>query len=294
MPVFTIPRKRKLKDEPEGCVIVYKGRSKTFDSPVICENFIGRSLAAYKCSKNYNKTLLVWDSARPHKTPQTLKKLKELDIDSILVPGRTTPFLQPADLMWFKELKRIYHEKWTSWWLNDRKAFTRNGNLKSPGYVKAMKWFMEAWNELDKDVIISSFEKTGITYSNPDNYNSVLKYVLENSTMPGSILEEEEDCDEINGFNCECHDSYDEEDSSFDSRDASVDDDDSSSQSDSSNGSVSESEKDSSSQSEIGSDVASSSYDEDYELYEGPKSSKKDTSKKSKSFYFYIKKLFRL
>ena len=34
-PVFVLPRKRQLKFEPDGCLIVYKGTSKTFDSQVI-------------------------------------------------------------------------------------------------------------------------------------------------------------------------------------------------------------------------------------------------------------------
>ena len=170
-PIFVIPRKRKLKDEPEGNIVVYKGKSKTFDSNVICDDFLGRSISSFMVRKSFDKALLTWDNANPHKTSQTKRKLKDLNVTDILIPPRTTPFCQPADLMWMKLLKAKYHVKWTLWWLNDRKAFTRRGFLKSPGYVRAMKWCIEAWNELDREIIIRSFEKTGITCSNEENFN---------------------------------------------------------------------------------------------------------------------------
>ena len=119
----------------------------------------------------------------------------------ILIPPRTTPFCQPAYLMWMKLLKAKYHVKWTHWLLNDRKAFTKRGFLKSPGYIRAMKWCIEAWNELDREIIIRSFEKTGITCSNEENFNSVLRFVMRESNLPGSIVEEEHESDELNGFN---------------------------------------------------------------------------------------------
>ena len=123
-----------------------------------------------------------------------------MKIEDVLVPPRTTAFCQPADLMWIRELKKKYHAKWSSWWLSDTKAFTKAGNLKSPGYVRAMRWFIEAWNELDVEIIKSSFELTGITCSNRENFNSVLRHVLENADLPGKILDDVHESDELAGF----------------------------------------------------------------------------------------------
>ena len=69
---------------------------------------------------------------------------------------------------WFKVMKAKYHEEWTSWFLNDRKAFTKNGNLKSPGYARAIDWIVKIWNELDRDLMIRSFDTFGITCSNQE------------------------------------------------------------------------------------------------------------------------------
>ena len=98
-PVFIIPRKRKLKDEPLGW-------------------FLGRSASSYMISKGFKKAMLTWDNATPNKTTQTKHKLKVMTLDDVLIPPRTTPFLQPADLSWMREIKRMYHAKWTNWWLN--------------------------------------------------------------------------------------------------------------------------------------------------------------------------------
>ena len=85
--------------------------------------------------------------------------------------------------------------------LNDPKAFTRHGNMRSPGYVRVMKWIIECWNELDRDLIRNSFDGTGITCSNKENFNSVLRFVLVNGHMPGRILQDKCGDDDLVGFN---------------------------------------------------------------------------------------------
>ena len=301
-PVFIIPRKRKLKDEPLGCIIEYKGNSKTFDSNVIEERFLGRSVSSYMISKGFKKAMLTWDNATPHKTPQTKHKLKEMTVDDVLIPPRTTPFLQPADLSWMREIKRMYHAKWTNWWLNDKHAFTKENNLKSPGYVNAMKWVLEAWDQLDKDIIIRSFESTGITCSNEDNFNSLLKYVLQNTYFPGRILDDVDESDEIVGFvdngdtGSEDGDTGSEDgDTELDETDTESDETDTESDETDTESDESEKESDESGTETIDSDTSSdeserSESENEIEIYEsdsnigftGPTTSKNANAKKSK------------
>ena len=98
--------------------------------------------------------------------------------------------------------------------INDPKAFTKNNNMKSPGYVRVMKWVIECWRELEKDLIIKSFEGCGITCSNEENLNSLFRYVLSNGHMPGTYIEKATGNEDIIGFDSEPESNQDDENSS--------------------------------------------------------------------------------
>ena len=55
---------------------------------------------------------------------------EENNISLEFIPPRFTSILQPADEAWFSELKRAYHQKWTEWYLNDERTFTKAGNMQ--------------------------------------------------------------------------------------------------------------------------------------------------------------------
>ena len=98
--------------------------------------------------------------------------------------------------------------------INDPKAFTKNNNMKSPGYGRVMKWVIECWRELEKDLIIKSFEGCGITCSNEENLNSLFRYVLSNGHMPGTYIEKATGNEDIIGFDSEPESNQDDENSS--------------------------------------------------------------------------------
>lgn len=49
-------------------------------------------------------------------------------------------------------------------------------------------------------MIKKSFDSTGIMSSNEHNFNSVLRNVLENSSIPGTVVDVSNNDEEINGF----------------------------------------------------------------------------------------------
>jgi len=101
-----------------------------------------------------------------------------------------TSFLQPADVGWFRSLKAQYHSKWQEWYLTEPKSFTKSNNIKSPGYCKVIQWISEIWNQFDPEIIVKSFASTGITSQHPDDYNHILRSVLNNQLIPSEILDE--------------------------------------------------------------------------------------------------------
>ena len=65
-------------------------------------------------------------------------------IDFKWIPMRMTPFLQPADQSWMRPIKLAYGRNWNNWL---RTAYKPAGNMKSPGYARAVEWVTEAWDD---------------------------------------------------------------------------------------------------------------------------------------------------
>ena len=100
------------------------------------QTYIDRIFMPHKLRNDYKETHLFIDNAPCHKTFEVLNKFHENNIGITFIPPRMTSTLQPADVDIFRSLKASFHQRWTDWYINEPKAFTKNHNLKSPGYVK--------------------------------------------------------------------------------------------------------------------------------------------------------------
>ncbi len=132
---MVIPRKKPLRnfDCPSNVIAVYKSKSKTFDSNVMIESFADRVLLPHLRSRNQRAALIYLDNASCHRNLKVLNHFRDNKVKIKYIPPRMTSFLQPADVMWMKFIKRRYTEYWTNWWMHDPKAFTKSHNVKSPG-----------------------------------------------------------------------------------------------------------------------------------------------------------------
>ena len=62
-----------------------------------------------------NKRLLVWDAYRCHTSISTREKMTKLRLDTAIVPGAYTKFIQPANVVWnscFKAHLRTHYDSW--------------------------------------------------------------------------------------------------------------------------------------------------------------------------------------
>ena len=84
--------------------------------------------------------------------------------------------------------KLQYYEKWQHWMLNEPKSFTPAGNLRSPGYGKAIKWISEIWTEFDSTILARSFDQCGITSGNPDDYHLQLRQFVRTQKFMDTIV----------------------------------------------------------------------------------------------------------
>ena len=190
LPIVVIfPRVNTLKDFncPDNIIVVYKTKP-TFDSLTIKESFVERVLVSHNRLRGIRKSVLVLDHATCHTTSNFKESLKVNNVDACFIPKRFTNLLQPADVAWFKPFKAQYTEKWNNWFLTSgNKTFTKNGNMRSPGYVQSIKWLLEIWADMDPQIIIESFQSCGILEQNEENYHKVLKKILNEGRMQNII-----------------------------------------------------------------------------------------------------------
>ena len=54
-------------------------------------------------------------------------------------------------------------ERYDEWMANGQHTFTAAGNMRAPPRREIVQWIIEAWNDLDKDIIVNSFKCCALT-----------------------------------------------------------------------------------------------------------------------------------
>ena len=116
-------------------------------------------------SLSFSKRLLVWDILDCHMDDSVSKSLKQRKIESLLIPGGCTKYVQAPDVSWNKAFKAKVSEKYDEWLFTDEiKNLTDAGNLKSPSCV-IVKWILKAWEELTPELVSRSFKACALNIS---------------------------------------------------------------------------------------------------------------------------------
>ena len=82
-------------------------------------------------SLSFSKRLLVWDTYECHMEGSVSKSLKQKKIESLLIPGGCTKYIQAPDVSWNKPFKAKVSEEYDEWLSTDGiNNLTDAGNLK--------------------------------------------------------------------------------------------------------------------------------------------------------------------
>uniref|UniRef100_A0A914DMW1 DDE-1 domain-containing protein n=1 Tax=Acrobeloides nanus TaxID=290746 RepID=A0A914DMW1_9BILA len=126
----------------------------------------------------FNKRLLVWDSFRCHSSDETKKVLKKIKLDTAVVPGGCTKFVQA-------KIKQQYDD----WMMHGNKTTTLDGNTKAPSMNIYLNWIVEAWKGLSNECIAKSFKACGITNAVDGSEDDEIHCFKANGAIPsGRIL----------------------------------------------------------------------------------------------------------
>ena len=92
----------------------------------------------------FRKRLLVWDTFEAHMTDKVKLSLKEMKVESALVPGGCTKYIQAPDVYWNKSFKGYITEMYDDWLANGVHQFTEAGNMKSAPRRMVVEWIINA------------------------------------------------------------------------------------------------------------------------------------------------------
>ena len=116
----------------------------------------------------FNKRLLAWDSYEAHMTEDVKLRLKEINTESVIVPGGCTKHIQAPDVVWNKPFKQKVAELYDEWLSNGVDEFTESGNMKPVPRRLVLDRILTAWKTLPKEMVESSFKKCTLTIDDND------------------------------------------------------------------------------------------------------------------------------
>ena len=168
----TIPKEK----WPKG-VVVSANEKGYIDADMVCfwlENIWRKRKNSFFCKKS----VLIYDSSRPHLTDEVKQKVKKFS-DLVVIPGGLTSKLQPLDLSVNKSFKDRMREKWENWMVNGYHSFTKSGSMKRASYAVVCQWIDECWGEVTENCIKNGFNAANICDYPTDPSNTVITEVNE-------------------------------------------------------------------------------------------------------------------
>ena len=94
------------------------------------------------------------------------KDLKEMNVDSVIIPGECTKYIQATDACWKKPLKVRMTELYNQWLSQGVHQFTEGGNMKPTCRKRIIEWVLDAWYHLSMENIIKLLKCYGLNHAN--------------------------------------------------------------------------------------------------------------------------------
>ena len=85
-----------------------------------------------------------WNSYECHTTDNMRKDLKEINVDSVIIPGGCTEYIQAPDVCWNKPFIVRMTKFYDQWLSEGVHQFTKGGNMKPPSRKIITEWVLDA------------------------------------------------------------------------------------------------------------------------------------------------------
>ena len=130
---------------------------------------------------SFNRRLLSWDSFDCHTTGSVREVLKDFNVDTVIVPGGCTAYIQTPDVSWNKPFKAHVTDEYDKWLSSGIHQYTKSGNMKAPPRRIIVQWILDAWGNLSKELIMKSFKCCALNLSLDSSEDALIHCFKENS-----------------------------------------------------------------------------------------------------------------
>ena len=113
-----------------------------------------------------NRRLLARDSYECRMTDSVRKELKEMNVDSVIIPGEYTKYIQASDVCWNKPFKARMTKLYDQWLNEGVHQSTEGGNMRPPSRKRITEGVLDAWSQLSKENVISLLKCCDLTLAN--------------------------------------------------------------------------------------------------------------------------------
>ena len=107
-------------------------------------------------------------------TDSVRKDLKKMNVDSVIIPGGCTKYIQAPDACWNKPFKARMVELYDQWLSEGVHKFTEGGNMKLPSKKRIVEWILDTWSQPSKENIIKLFKCCGLNLANDGMENDFI------------------------------------------------------------------------------------------------------------------------
>ncbi|KAG3241671.1 hypothetical protein PI124_g13471 [Phytophthora idaei] len=106
---------------------------------------------------------VVWDSTRAHTSKVVKARFAKKNVQTLVVPGGLTPYVQAGDIGIYKSFKDKLSSIIDEWKSSDRVEYMKGGNPKQPPVNDVVEWVQSAWKAVPDDVINRSVQAAGFS-----------------------------------------------------------------------------------------------------------------------------------
>ena len=124
---------------------------------------------------------MVWDAYKCHISAAVKAECAKLSLQTSIVPGGCTKFIQAADVVWNAPFKSRLRECYDTW-LSEPNCheYTKGGNMKAPSRGLLCEWVKSSWDEISTEMIKNSFKSCAITTRVDGSEDDVIHCFKEN------------------------------------------------------------------------------------------------------------------
>ena len=146
----------------------------------------GELMLSYICSVigrfSFNRRLLSWGSFDYHTTGSVREVLKDFNVNTVIVPGGCTAYIQAPDVSWNKPFKLHVTDEYYKCLSSGIHQYTKSRNMKAPPRRIIVQWILDAWGNLSKELIMKSFKCCALNLSLDGSEDALIHCFKENST----------------------------------------------------------------------------------------------------------------